>query len=76
VSAKEALQHARFQPSLDEHVRYGASYRMPFVFRLKGLSQIAEKGERAKTLRPILHATQRLVENLSAHASEMRARTR
>ena len=76
ASAKEALEHARFQPSLDEHVRYGASYRMPFVFRLNGLSQLPEKGERAKTLRPVLHAAQRFVESLSALSAEMRARSR
>ena len=75
-SAKEALQQARFQPSLDEHVRYGASYRMPFVFRLPGSSKLVETGARARTLRPIWHATQRLVENVSARAAEMRARNR
>jgi len=76
TSAKEALQHARFQPSLDEHVRYGASYRMPFVFRLATASRLTEKGARAKTLRPILHAAGRLVENVGAWAAEMRARNR
>jgi TonB family protein len=70
AAAKEALEHARFQPSLDEHVRYGASYRMPFVFRLNGISRLSEKGAHAKTLRPILHATQRLVEKLSAQVGE------
>ncbi len=63
VSAREALLNARFQPSLDEHVRYGASYRMPFVFRLNGTSRLTEKGARAKTLRPLFHAIVRLVEN-------------
>jgi TonB family protein len=76
VSAKEALEHARFQPSLDEHVRYGATYRMPFVFRLKGTSQLMEKGAHAKTFHPILHASGRLVENLSAQAAGMRLRRR
>jgi TonB family protein len=75
-SAKEALQQARFQPSSDEHVRYGASYRMPFVFRLAGSSKLTEKGARAKTLRPILYATQRLVENVGAWTAEMRTRNR
>lgn len=76
VSAKEALQHARFEPSGDEHVRFGASYRMPFVFRLPGSIQLKEKGPRARRLRPILHATQRLVGNLAAQLAEMRARPR
>jgi len=75
-SAKEALLQARFEPSLDEHVRYGASYRMPFVFRLPGSSKLVEKDARARTLRPIWHATQRLVENVSARAAEMRTRSR
>lgn len=75
-SAKEALQQARFEPSLDEHVRYGASYRMPFVFRLPGSSKLSEKGARAKTLRPIWHATRRLVENVSAQVAEARAKDR
>lgn len=65
ASAKQALEHARFQPSLDEHVRYGATYRMPFIFRLNGLSTLNEKEARARTLRPIWHATERFVENLS-----------
>ena len=76
TSAKEALQHARFQPSLDEHVRYGASYRMPFVFRLATASRLTEKGARAKTLRPILHATQRVVDNVGAWTAEINARNR
>jgi TonB family protein len=76
TSAKEALLHARFQPSLDEHVRYGATYRMPFVFRLSGMSRLPEKGARAHTLRPIFHSTQRVVENLAAQAAEARERSR
>lgn len=76
TSAKEALQHARFQPSLDEHVRYGASYKMPFVFRLAGASKLTERGARTKTLRPILHAMQRLAENVAAWTAQMRARNR
>ena len=76
AAAKEALEHARFQPGLDEHVRYGASYRMPFVFRLNGQTLLPEKGERAKTLRPVLHAAQRLLEQLSAQGAEMRTRSR
>ncbi|MBS0386312.1 MAG: TonB family protein [Proteobacteria bacterium] len=75
LAAKEALQYARFQPSLDEHVRYGASYRMPFVFRLNGLSRLADTGARAKALRPILPAAQRFVEILSARAADIRIRS-
>lgn len=33
-AAREALRSARFQPKFDMHVRFGAAYRMPFVFRI------------------------------------------
>lgn len=35
-AAREALQRARFQPRGDVHVRYGVSYKLPFVFRIAG----------------------------------------
>lgn len=35
-AAREALERARFEPREDQHVRFGASYRMPFVFRIAG----------------------------------------
>lgn len=76
ISAKEALEYARFEPSLDEHVRFGATYRMPFVFRLHGVSRLVEKGSRARTLRPILHAAQRLVEKVTTGAEMSSVRRR
>lgn len=33
---REALAKARFQPKFDTHVRFGSSYRLPFVFRVDG----------------------------------------
>jgi TonB family protein len=36
AAAREALERARFEPREDQHVRFGASYRMPFVFRIAG----------------------------------------
>jgi TonB family protein len=63
-AAHEALLHARFQPRGDIHVRFGASFRMPFVFRIAGASKIRDAGRRARTLRPSLHAAQQAVEKL------------
>jgi TonB family protein len=63
-AAREALEHARFQPKGDVHVRFGASYKMPFVFRIAGASKTRDAGRRAKQLRPTLAAAQQAVENL------------
>jgi TonB family protein len=63
LAAREALLHAKFQPK-DVHVRYGASYKMPFVFRISGASKARDAGRRARTLRPTLLAAQQAVENL------------
>jgi TonB family protein len=62
-SAREALQHAKFQPK-DVHVRFGASYKMPFVFRISGASKTRDSGRRARTLRPTLVAAQQAVEKI------------
>lgn len=62
-SAREALLHAKFQPK-DVHVRFGASYRMPFVFRIAGASRTRDGGRRARTLRPAVVAAQQAVDNL------------
>lgn len=66
-AAREALMHARFQAKPDVHVRFGASYRMPFVFRLSGASRLKEKGMRARRLRPRLQAAAEAVEKLRGH---------
>jgi TonB family protein len=58
-AAREALAFARFEPRGDEHVRFGQSYRMPFVFRISGATRLAERGQRASMLRPLLHKTMR-----------------
>lgn len=63
-SAREALVIARFKPKRDEHMRFGASYKMPFVFRIAGASKLKDRGRRARTLRPTLHAAQQAMENL------------
>lgn len=66
-AAREALQHAKFQPK-DVHVRFGASYKMPFVFRIAGASKARDTGRRARQLRPTLAAAQQAVENLRERA--------
>jgi len=63
-AAREALQHARFQPKYDVHVRYGASYRMPFVFRIDGAAKLKDRGRHARKLRPSLEAAAQAVEKL------------
>jgi TonB family protein len=71
VAAREALLHAKFQPK-DVHVRYGASYKMPFVFRISGASKARDAGRRARTLRPTLVAAQQAVENLRQQTGPQR----
>lgn len=63
-AANEALLRAKFEPKPDMHVRFGTSYRMPFVFRISGASKLRERGVRARTLRPALNAAQDAVEKL------------
>ncbi len=63
-AAREALLRARFEPKPDVHVRFGASYRMPFVFRIAGASNLSERGMRARKPRPVLQAAQEAVEKL------------
>lgn len=58
-AAREALIRARFEPKPDVHVRFGASYRMPFVFRIAGASKLAQGGLRAEPPRPALAAAQK-----------------
>jgi TonB family protein len=71
VAAKEALLHAKFQPK-DVHVRFGASYKMPFVFRISGASKTRDGGRRARTLRPAVVAAQQAVENLRQQTGAQR----
>jgi TonB family protein len=63
-AAREALVRAKFEPKPDTHVRFGASYRMPFVFRISGASKLADHGVRARQLRPALNAAQQAIERL------------
>lgn len=58
-AAREALLNAQFQPKYDEHVRFGASYKMPFVFRIAGASKARDAGPRTRTLHPPLFGPRR-----------------
>jgi TonB family protein len=62
-AAREALLLAKFQKK-DVHVRFGASYKMPFVFRISGASKARDAGRRARTLRPTFVAAQQAVEKM------------
>lgn len=63
-AAREALEHARFEPKPDVHVRFGTSYRMPFVFRIAGAARLKESGVRARSLWAPLHAAHRAAQRL------------
>ena len=71
-AAREALKHARFQPRGDVHVRFGASYKMPFVFRIAGATKLRDAGRRARALRPALAAAQEAVEKLRSQTGAQR----
>lgn len=71
-AAREALVHARFQPKGDVHVRFGTSYKMPFVFRISGASKARDAGRHARKLRPTLAAAQQAVEKLREPAGPHR----
>jgi TonB family protein len=67
-----ALREARFEPKPGVPPRFGATYRMPFVFRINGASKIADRGRLAAPHRPALRAAQlavgQAVESLRRHA--------
>lgn len=42
-AAAAAMRHVRFQHSADAHPRFGASYRMPFLFRIAGAAKKPRK---------------------------------
>ena len=61
-AAREALSLAKFTPKHDIHMRFGATYQMPFIFRIAGASNLKDHGRRARTLRPALLAAQTAAE--------------
>lgn len=64
IAAREALELAVFQPKRDEHLRFGASYRIPFVFRIAGAADVSDSGVRADTLKLGEETAIRLAEKL------------
>jgi TonB family protein len=63
-AAREAMLRVRFEPKGDVHVRFGASYKMPFVFRISGAAKVKQAWRRARQLRPTLQAAADAVEKL------------
>ena len=51
AAATRALSEARFQLRWGAEPRFGASFRMPFVFRVAGAAKIKERGHRARAPR-------------------------
>lgn len=73
-AAREALEDARFEPKPEVHVRFGASYRMPFVFRIAGAARLKESGVRARAQWTPAYAARRIARKLGATAPTERAR--
>lgn len=73
-SAREALMRARFEPKPDMHVRFGASYRMPFLFRIAGAARLAHSGRRAESPRPLLAAARDAFDRLRGLTSALARR--
>lgn len=47
-AAAKALLQARFVARDDQQPRFGPSYKMPFVFRIRGAAAVSDHGRRAK----------------------------
>lgn len=56
-AAAEALRAARFGLRPGAAARFGPSYRIPFVFRIRGAARVRDKGRSAIT--PLAHGTKR-----------------
>lgn len=56
-AATEALRQARFALRPGSAPRFGPSYRIPFVFRIRGAAKVRDKGRSA--LSPAVHAAKR-----------------
>ncbi len=60
-AAIDALREARFAPKRGVAPRFGASYRMPFVFRISGAAQVADRGRQVGARRPSFSAARRAI---------------
>jgi TonB family protein len=56
-AATEALRQARFALRPGAAPRFGPSYRIPFVFRIRGAAKVRDKGHSAMS--PAVHAAKR-----------------
>lgn len=61
-AAATALRQARFAVKPGERARFGASYRMPFVFRISGAAKLQDRGRRALPHRPFVIGAVRAAE--------------
>ncbi|HWA21081.1 MAG TPA: energy transducer TonB [Caulobacterales bacterium] len=57
-SAAEALRAARFRLRPGAGARFGPSYRIPFVFRIRGAARVRDKGHTA--LGPVFYAAKQI----------------
>ncbi|MGE3143456.1 MAG: TonB family protein, partial [Hyphomonadaceae bacterium] len=73
-AAAKALEEARFAPKAGAEVRFGASYQLPFVFRIAGAAKIKERGHRARRRRPRLDAAAAAAETAARQAVESAAK--
>lgn len=63
-AAVEALRQSRFQPRDPAKAWRGPSYRMPFVFRLRGASRVRDAGRRLPVQGSLLWALRKLLASL------------
>lgn len=67
-AAAAGLRACHFTPKPGAKARFGASYRMPFVFRISGAARLKDQGRKALPHRPALIAAARAVEQLRKRA--------
>ncbi len=69
-SAAAALREARFVLKPGAKPRFGASYRMPFVFRIAGAARLKDQGQRALPHRPLMIAAVRAAEKAAGQLAK------
>lgn len=67
-AAVQSLREARFEVKPGAAPRFGASYRMPFVFRIAGAARLKDRGKNALPHRPVVMAAVRAAEQLAKRA--------
>ncbi len=66
-AAAEGMRKVRFQHSADAHPRFGASYRMPFLFRIAGAANLKQR-KNPRSLRSEFEGSAEAVEKLPGSA--------